>query len=143
MILARVWPHVSTCTGPDVLRAARDVHEMRGASLGEDTAGPVCVAGLADRAVCEGRPRGSRSTKARLVTHGGSRGGWPESERVMRLTERRYGLMYRPNEGDEHVVNRRPGDARLVEPCHEYTMPGQDVANIIGGGKGALVRGRV
>jgi len=61
----------------------------------------------------------------------------------MQLMGRRYGFMYRPNEGDEPAVNRRPGDARLVEPCHEYKIPGQDVANILVVGKGALVRGGV
>ena len=51
--------------------------------------------------------------------------------------------MYRPNGRDERIVNRRSGDAKMAEPCHEYTIHGQDVANILAGGKGALVRGGV
>ena len=47
------YPHVSTCMGPDVLRAARGARRMRGAIFGDDTAGPVCMASLAERAVCE------------------------------------------------------------------------------------------
>ena len=51
--------------------------------------------------------------------------------------------MYWPNGGDERVVDRHPGGVRLARTGHEYTLPCQDVANILAWGKGALIRGRV
>ena len=77
------------------------------------------------------------------VAHDGPHGRWLENERLARSTGRRYALNYRPTEGDERVANHRPGDARPTEPLHEYPIPGQDVANILVVGKGALVRGGV
>ena len=53
MNLESTCPHVSTRVGPDVLRAANTVRGTRRVSPGDDTAGPVYVASLAEQSVCE------------------------------------------------------------------------------------------
>ena len=59
MNLEKVYPRVSTCTGPDVLRAASGVHGTRGAGSDDVTAGPVCVANLVEWAVWQAKKHGS------------------------------------------------------------------------------------
>ena len=53
MNVEKVYPRVSTCTGPNVLRATSGVRGMHGTSPDGDTAGPVWVVNLAEQAVCE------------------------------------------------------------------------------------------
>ena len=62
MNLKSTWPHVSTCTEADVLRAASG---LRGRSPKDDTAASVCEVDLAEWAVCELRKRGFRCMNGR------------------------------------------------------------------------------